>query len=87
MKSKQLANVLIKITGLYISVFAIPALVAGIVVWLTSYSLWAQTNKGGTLIAEMLSALVRTAVQAGLGIFLIVLSRQIAGYLFTNEDE
>lgn len=87
MKSKQLANVLIKIIGLYICVFAIPGFVAGIVVWLTSYSLWAQSNRGGTIIADMLSALVRAAVQAGVGIFLIVLSRQIAGCLFKNEEE
>jgi hypothetical protein len=86
MKSKQLANVLIKITGLYICVFAIPALVAGIVVWLTSHDLWAQSNRG-TLLTEMLSALVRSAVQAGVGVFLIVWSRPIAGWLFKNEEE
>jgi len=87
MKSKQLANVLIKIIGLYICVFAIPTFITAIVVGLSNYSILGQSNNGTAILVRTLSTLISAAIQAALGIFLIVLSRKIAGFLFKNEDE
>jgi hypothetical protein len=83
MKSKQLANVLIKIIGLYVCLCAIPELATGIAAALlriagtphVNNDLWALTNAIGA------------GVQAGVGIFLIVKSRKIAEFWFKNDDE
>ena len=87
MKSKQLANVLIKIIGLYICVFAIPTFISGIVVGLTNYSIMGQLNGVGAILVRILSTTTTAAAQAVLGILLIVLSQKVARFLFKNEDE
>jgi hypothetical protein len=67
MKSKQLANVLIKILGLSILVESIPAVVTGLF-------------RSGTIFVSLL-------VSVALGICLILKSRDVAGFLFKDEEE
>ena len=76
MKSKQLANVLIKILGLSLCVQSVMHVVTGIFNILASSRmpfLWANFVSG--------------AILAAIGISLIVKSRDVAGVLFKNEDE
>jgi hypothetical protein len=82
MKSKQLANVLIKMLGLSICVYAIPSFVEGVLVMLS--------GKPPTYFVTVLgiSATAMTAiVQAIVGILIITKSQKIAGWMFKSEDE
>ena len=83
MKSKQLANVLIKIIGLYICLLAIPSFVSGILlIFLSQFGVKWDEKLLGTL-----SFAIGATVQAVVGVILIVNSRKIAGFWFKNEDE
>jgi hypothetical protein len=84
MKSKQLANVLIKILGLYVCLCAIPGLVAGIAAgfaWALGAPKWNDT------IAYMLPEAVGAVVQLVVGLVLVTKSRNLAAFWFKNEDE
>jgi hypothetical protein len=83
MKSKQLANVLIKIIGLYVCLCAIPHFVSDILIAFASPigAKWSEE------IIRIISYAIGDAVQAAVGIFLIVKSRKLAEYWFKNEDE
>jgi hypothetical protein len=85
MKSKQLANVLIKIIGLYVCLTAIPSILSGILVGLSSLG-WTKTDTTG-MVMRMVSYSIGYAVQSAIGIFLIIKSRKIAEFWFKNEDE
>ena len=76
MKTKQLANVLIKVLGLSICAQSVTHFVTGIFTLLA-------TSRGPFLLANF----VLGAVMAGIGIFLIAKSRDVAGFLFKNDDE
>ena len=80
MKSKQLANVLIKILGLYVCVWAVPGFVTGITFALTNYSVMKDIG------IHFLSTSIGYGIQAIVGICLINLSRKISGFLFRNEE-
>jgi hypothetical protein len=83
MKSKQLANVLIKIIGLYVCVSAIPGIISTICVAVAPLA-------GTTLARETLRwapYAIGYAVQTAVGIVLIVQSRPLAGYWFKPDDE
>jgi hypothetical protein len=86
MKSKQLANVLIKMLGLYICLYAIPAIAIFIV-----YSLLppfgSDIKEWKTRVIITQASAFTSGVQAGAGILIIVMSRKIAGFWFKNEDE
>jgi hypothetical protein len=84
MKSTQLANILIKIAGLYICLLAIPNTISGIMVVFSS--VFGQV-KWDEAIIRLLSYSIGTGVQAAVGIFVIVKSRKIAEFFFKNEDE
>jgi hypothetical protein len=86
MKSKQLANVLLKIPGLYVCLLAIPSCVAGI---LSAFSaLGMKTDSPVMVMAlRMGSYAIGAAVQAAVGIIIIVKSRKIAEYWFKNDNE
>jgi hypothetical protein len=77
MRSKQLANVLIKILGLSILVHAIPSFVTGLL----------EIMRMMRLDFSPLAVLFSPVVLAVLGIVLIVRSRDIAEFLFKNEGE
>jgi cytochrome b subunit of formate dehydrogenase len=81
MKSKQLANVLIKILGLSICLYAIPVCVTGIIVWSS------LLPPGETSSNRILSSTIGAAVQAFVGIIIIAMSRIISGFWFKNEVE
>ena len=79
MKSKQLANVLIKMLGLYALVSNLHMILGGV---------FAMMRAGRDSVMGSDSLFIATAVLAVfVGIFLIVKSRTIAELLFGNEDE
>jgi hypothetical protein len=82
MKSRQLANVLIKIAGLYICLLAIPSCVAGIIVALNH----PQTDTAFVEVMRIGAYAIGAGVQAVFGIVIIAMSRKIAGWMF-KEDE
>jgi hypothetical protein len=82
MKSKNLANVLIKIIGLYVCLCAIPGIISGGLIILTSpYEI-----VGSRAILSLIGNAIGHAVQAAIGIILVVKSRALAGYWFENDD-
>ena len=83
MKSTQLANVLIKVLGLSVCLYAIPMFVSGIVVGVSTFGML----KWDIAIIRILSSAIGAAVQAVMGILLIVKSQKLAGLLFKGEDE
>jgi hypothetical protein len=79
MKSKQLANVLIKILGLSVFIHSIPNVVTGLY-----NAVRVSTVRGtGDWWFYPVSSLVLTAA----GIYLIVRSRNVAECLFKNEED
>jgi hypothetical protein len=84
MKSKQLANVLIKILGLYVCLGAIPGFISGILYGLTALGM--KTDTTG-MVMRMVSYSVGDTVEAVVGIVIIVKSRKISEFWFKNEDE
>lgn len=83
MKSKQLANVLIKMLGLSVCLYAIPSCVGGILFGLTSMS----ASKPDIAFLRMFSSAVGTGIQAIIGIVIICQSQKIAGMMFKTDDE
>ena len=82
MKSKQLANVLIKMLGVSVCLYAIPSCIAGILVQ------FLPTGAPKTdIVLRMFSTAVGAAVQAVVGIVIIAMSQKIAGLLFKSDDE
>ena len=82
MKSKQLANVLIKILGLSVCLHAIPGFVSGFLRGLLSYS-----ERPNSVSSHEWVYAVGSAVYMVAGIMLIVCSRCVAEILFKREDE
>jgi len=80
MKTKQLANILIKILGVSFFLHAIPSMVSGFLMGLfslgpskmPSYS-WTYAVGGG--------------IQIAIAVLFIIKSRQIAEFLFKGQDE
>jgi hypothetical protein len=83
MKSRQLANVLLKILGTYICLLAIPSCVSGIL-----YEFLPPGTKADTtgMALRMVSYAIGAGVQAAIGIVIIACSSKIAGWMF-KEDE
>ena len=93
MKSKQLANVLLKILGLSMALRTIPSFFSTISITLSP--LWFSIPEASPssdrinhqAIATALSFAVSGAIELVIGILLIVKSRKIAEFWFKNEDE
>ena len=83
MKTKQLANLLIKILGLSVVVHAIPIIVASLLSMLDSAGLLL----GSQGVYAHLLHLLPTLILMGIGIYLIIKSRDVAAFLFKNEEE
>ena len=85
MKSQQLANVLFKVLGLYICLCAIPEVISGILAEFT----WRGSPKPEIteMVMRMVSFGIGYAVQAAIGIIIIVKSRKIAKFWFNDENE
>lgn len=85
MKSKQLANVLIKVLGLSMCLHGIPSFATGFVrgfligIGSLSESAKAQYPASPYIIGSL--------VELALGIILIVKSKAVADFLFKGEDE
>jgi hypothetical protein len=85
-KSKQLANVLIKIIGLYVCLCAIPGLVSGVLAIFAFHI--TGTNEGtNQRWFSLFSYSIGDAVQVLIGVFLIIKSRKLAEFWFKNDDE
>jgi hypothetical protein len=83
MKSKQLANVLIKMIGLYVCLCSIPGFVSGILLIFSSAMGVGWSEK----LFSMASYAIGDVMQAVVGVFLIVKSRKIAEFWFKGDDE
>jgi hypothetical protein len=84
MKSKQLANVLIKIIGLYVCLTAIPGIISGIIVAL---ELALGAKGGGGLILSESGYAIGEIIKAAAGLYLITQSHALAGYWFKTDEE
>ncbi|MCX6895426.1 MAG: hypothetical protein NTZ16_08030 [Verrucomicrobia bacterium] len=83
MKSKQLANVLIKILGLSVLVHGVPSVITG----LTGLFGMLQVRGGGSRSDYFWLYPLSSVILVGFGIYLIVKSRDVAAFLFKDEDE
>ena len=83
MKSRQLANVLIKVLGLSICLYAIPECVSGILIAMSPLG----PSKWDTTIIRTVFYAAGAGVQAAVGVFIIIKSQKIAEFWFKNEDE
>ena len=82
MKSKQLANVLIKLLGLSICIYAIPSCALGFFVMLSDKS----ASKDITVLGISATA-AEAVVQVIVGVVIISISQKIAGLMFKSDDE
>ncbi len=80
MKSKQLANVLIKILGLSVSVHALPSIFNGLL------SL-TRSSRGIGLPDMFWSYTLPSVVMLAIGVYLILRSRNVAGCLFKDKED
>ena len=85
MKSKQLANVLIKIVGLYVCLCAIPELVSGIAA--VFLAVLGGTPKASDITIYALPNAIGAVIQFVVGMFLIGKSRKLSEFWFKHEDE
>jgi len=83
MKSKQLANVLIKILGLSVLVEGIPSILNGLFSLLQIRGSGSQIGNMGYYWLYPLSSVVTVV----LGVYLIIKSREVAEYLFKGDEE
>jgi hypothetical protein len=92
MKSKQLANVLIKIVGVSVLLHALPSFLSGLFYGLLGPVLGfsSSTTRSGApsySLAYPLASGLAGLVSIVIAVFVIIKSRQIADFLFKNEDE
>ena len=88
MKSKQLANVLIKILGLSVIVHSFPTILGSLFVLMQSGGQVTVSNYGRVSAAPDNSLFIASSlVTVFIGVFLIVKSRAIAEFLLKAEDE
>jgi hypothetical protein len=80
MKTKQLANVLIKILGLSVIIHGIPSVMTG---FFTGFRIRGDSSQAGYYWPFWLSYLILPAI----GIYLVLKSRDVATFLFKDEDE
>jgi hypothetical protein len=83
MKSKQLANVLIKILGLSLVVHGIPAVISAAMTMLIAEGMGARQ---GAWFPGWFGQIIPVITMI-IGIVLIVASRNITEFLFKTEDE
>jgi hypothetical protein len=79
MKSKQLANVLIKILGLSVAIHSIPGVITGL------YNVARVRSAGGP--GDYWFYPLSSLVLAAIGIYLVVKSRAVTEFLFKNDEE
>jgi hypothetical protein len=79
MKTKQLANVLIKILGLSVFVHSIPGIITGL------FNILRASGVGSP--RDYWFYPVSSVVLAAIGIYLIVKSQDVSEFLFKSENE
>jgi hypothetical protein len=84
MKSRQLANVLIKILGLYAMIHGLPGVTN--LVYICSINGGLIAAGGSGYPSQYMFAQVAAASPTAAGVFLIMMSQSIAAFLF-KEDE
>lgn len=83
MKPKQLANVLIKVLGLSISLYAIPSCVSAII-----FAVMHPNYIGvATLELSGSGSTIRPWVQLAVGIATMIVSQTMAGWLFKSDAD
>ena len=82
MKTKRLANILIKILGLSALVHGIPSFVSGLLPMLQHIGSQDHVYWNYYWIYPLSSV-----VSVSIGIYLVVKSRDVAAFLFKDEDE
>lgn len=85
MKSKQLANVLTKMLGFSVCLYAIPSCVSGIVLAVTRPD--AMDSNSAAAVLHIIAYPIGAAVQFALGITIIVKSQTIAGWMFASDQD
>ena len=83
MKSRQLANVLIKLLGLSICLYAIPACASGIFMAVEAR----DVSDTQLTVYRLFSAGFGAGIQAIVGIIIIAVSRKISGWMFKSDEE
>jgi hypothetical protein len=83
MKSRQLANVLIKMLGLSVCLYAIPSCVSGIIFAVIQ----PPNTDSGFEFMRIISYAIGAGVQFAIGIVIISTSQKISGWLFKGDDE
>jgi hypothetical protein len=82
MKTKQLANILIKILGLSVLVHGIPSILSGLL------PMFQAIGSHGNYVSNSFWLYpLSSVVSAAIGIYLVVKSRDVAAFLFRDEDE
>ncbi|MGD1088780.1 MAG: hypothetical protein ABR955_08665 [Verrucomicrobiota bacterium] len=82
MKSKQLANFLIKFAGFLICLFAIPNFIGAMIFGLSTVGL----NNSVSLM-QVFSSSISYGLMAVSGVLVIAMSHKLAECMFKNEDE
>jgi hypothetical protein len=83
MKSRQLANVLIKMLGLSVCLYAIPSCVSGVIIAVMQ----PHSSGSGFEVTRIVSYAIGAGVQLVIGIAIISVSQQISRWLFKSDDE
>lgn len=82
MKSKQLANVLIKMLGLSVCLYAIPSCVSGILFAVIR----PQPSSEGMEAMRIITYAIGAGFQSVIGIAIIAMSQTIAGWMFKSDE-
>jgi hypothetical protein len=82
MKSKQLANVLLKVFGFSVCVNALTRCVSTLF-----YTLEDVNSAGRHVTFILVTTVVAALIQAAIGLAIINLSQKIAGWMFKNDAE
>jgi hypothetical protein len=89
MKTKQLANILIKILGLSVFIHAIPGIIQGtydaVRIGMAMQAGMHEANYGGQINYWVYP--FTSLVLAAIGIYLIIQSRHVTRLLFKSDDE
>jgi len=83
MKSKQLANVLIKVMGLYLCISTIPGIIGGSISIFGRYAGGTWTERFINLGAYSLG----NVIQGLIGLFLFIKSRNLSDSWFKGEED
>lgn len=84
MRSRQLANVLVKMLGLSVCLYAIPSCVSGILVAVTRPE--AIGSSSAAAVLHIIAYPIGAAVQFAIGIAIIIKSQTIAGWMFKGDE-